>query len=364
MKSKVKKQSTWLERLESLIRPTQSKLFCKLFQSYPNAISKHGSYILVPGQIPIMLIAHLDTVHKTPVRDICISKDGNIWMSPQGIGGDDRCGVFAIMEIYHNATKKPWLLFACDEEIGGIGSRLFANDYKNGILPAQMSDIKLLVEIDRRGGKDAVYYDCANNELEDYITSKGFKTAYGSFSDISVLAPALEVGAVNLSSGYHNAHTEHEYINLKELKWVIQRTSEIVSDAANPSFQRYAYIPFIPKSYQKESGSVTIWDVYDYQFKNHGCDQDYTIQRRLIYGFELPDGHYVIDTTNNEWLDIESLAVDKTGRVYVYDDVNGAWFVDSDLIIIAPNGSSHFEFDDSLAVWDDVVDTENEIRVS
>ncbi|MBO6179870.1 MAG: hypothetical protein J6O04_11890 [Selenomonadaceae bacterium] len=44
-------------------------------------------------------------------------------------------------------------------------------------------------------------------DFKNYITLKGYRTAFGSFSDISVIAPALDVAAVNLSSGYYYAHT-------------------------------------------------------------------------------------------------------------------------------------------------------------
>ena len=77
-----------------------------------------------------MLVAHLDTVHEESVRDICTTADGNILMSPQGIGGDDRCGVFALVKIYKSAQLKPWLLFMCDEEVGGIGAKAFCRAHK------------------------------------------------------------------------------------------------------------------------------------------------------------------------------------------------------------------------------------------
>ena len=53
--------------------------------------------------------------------------------------------------------------------------------------------------------------------FEAYITGKGFTTAIGSFSDISLIAPELGVAAVNFSSGYYNAHTLHEFIDVNEL---------------------------------------------------------------------------------------------------------------------------------------------------
>ena len=109
-----------------------------------------------------------------------------------------------------------------------------------------MDSLKLLIEIDRRGKNDAVYYDCENYELEDYITGKGFETDYGSFSDISVIAPEMGIAAANLSSGYYNAHTTHEYINRKHLTATVERVVEIVGESCAEDFPRFEYIEADP----------------------------------------------------------------------------------------------------------------------
>ena len=229
--------------LEQFLKPTQQQLFqmlCKMFND-KKLYKSDNDFILVEGEVPVMLLAHLDTVHKEPVRDICKTNDGNILMSPQGIGGDDRCGVYAIVNAYELSAKKPWLLFTCDEEIGGIGADYFCRAYQNDELPKELNELKCLIEIDRKGSNDAVYYDCANEDFEDYITSKGFKTAYGSFSDISLIAPELGVAAVNLSSGYYNAHQLCEYINRSEIDAVLYKVVEIVADVAKADFPKYRY---------------------------------------------------------------------------------------------------------------------------
>ena len=74
------------------------------------------------------------------------------------------------------------------------------------------------------------------------VTVKGFKTASGSFSDISYIAPELGVAAVNLSSGYYNAHSQHEYINRQHIDAVIAKVNEIVAEAAEPDFPKYEYV--------------------------------------------------------------------------------------------------------------------------
>ena len=229
-------------KLEEVLIPTQAELFSMLCEKYKGkVIFCKGNFILVKGDAPIMLVAHLDTVHEQAVKNICKTADGNILMSPQGIGGDDRCGVYALAKIYELSKVKPFLLFTCNEEIGGIGAQKFCTAHQQGKLPVELDNLKCIVEIDRKGKKDAVYYDCDNPDFEKYISSKGFQTDYGTFSDISVIAPELEIAAVNLSSGYYNAHTLHEYIKLNQLERTISKVIEIVADASQENFPKYVY---------------------------------------------------------------------------------------------------------------------------
>lgn len=258
-----------MKPLEFYLTPKQEALFNILRDAYKGKVAsfckKH--YILVRGQAPVMLIAHLDTVHHEPVREICKTESGNILMSPQGIGGDDRCGVYALNAVYEQSKVKPWLLFTCDEEVGGVGAEQFCLKHQGKKLPKELDELKLIIEIDRKGRNDAVYYDCANVEFEKYITDKGFKTQFGSFSDISYVAPELGAAAVNLSSGYYNAHTQHEYINRKHLNKTVQKVIEIVADAAKPDFPRYEYIERVRSFGRFKSGG---WDDWDYGWGGYG----------------------------------------------------------------------------------------------
>ena len=231
-----------MKNLEDFLRPTQKQLFKRLTKKFKGKtlISK-GNFILVHGQAPVMLVAHLDTVHEQPVKDICVSADRNILMSPQGIGGDDRCGVFALVKVYRLSKIKPWLLFCCDEEVGGLGAKQFCLAHQQHQLPKELDDIKFIIELDRKGSRDAVYYRCDNPAFEAYISSKGFKTAQGSFSDISLIAPEFGIAAVNLSCGYYSAHTRHEYINRFYLDNTIQKVVNIVFESSRDDLPIFDY---------------------------------------------------------------------------------------------------------------------------
>ena len=193
-------------------------------------VINEDGFLYAKGDVPVLLVAHMDTVHKLKCTQI-VEQDGKI-SSPQGIGGDDRCGIFIIMNVVKELHCS--VLLCEDEEIGGIGARKFAKtEYINNL------DVNYMVELDRKGNNDAVFYSCNNPEFTAFITDTiGFKEAFGSFSDISVLAPAAKIAAVNLSSGYYNAHTTNEYVVYDEM----MDTVEAVKLLLKTESKKFEYI--------------------------------------------------------------------------------------------------------------------------
>lgn len=53
-----------MKKLEDFLRSTQKQLFKLLAKKFKGkAILSKGNFILVRGTAPVMLVAHLDTVH-------------------------------------------------------------------------------------------------------------------------------------------------------------------------------------------------------------------------------------------------------------------------------------------------------------
>lgn len=278
-----------MNQLEDFLLPTQKELFLTLGRMFgKKAICKKNGYVLIPGEAPVMLLAHLDTVHTERVKTICKSENGNILMSPQGIGGDDRCGVYALVMAHKLSKVKPWLLFTCDEETGGKGASEFCNQYAKGRLPKALNSLKALVEIDRKGKNDAVYYSCDNKEFEEYITDKGFKTEFGSFSDISIIAPELGVAAVNLSSGYYNAHTRYEYIDRKHLNATVKKVVEIIGDSVKEDFPRYEYVESIWQRGYISYNRYSLWDDDGFGLRSPGSKYLSDRSRYGLLGLDCP----------------------------------------------------------------------------
>lgn len=214
----------------------------KLKGEYDEIISGDG-YLFAKGSIPILLVAHMDTVHNELPKHFVYKGTGDRVSSPQGIGGDDRCGIYMIMEVIKK--HKCSVLFCEDEEIGGVGaSKFIKEDFVKEL------EFNYMIELDRRGSDDAVFYDCDNDEFEDFIIEDGdWKRAWGSFSDISILAPEIGCAAVNLSSGYYNAHTKDEYVMLSEMGENIDKVCRLIERTTeNDKFE------YIERKYSKWDG--------------------------------------------------------------------------------------------------------------
>lgn len=252
--------------LDKVLRCKQYQLKDLLYSiltGYGYEVIYRNGYLYAKGDIPIMLCAHMDTVHEDAVKDIYMSDKGTLW-SPQGIGGDDRCGIYTILMCLRSKNK-PYILFTEDEEIGCVGAEHFTDDVRSGVIDRKDIDINFIVEIDRKGADDSVYYDCDNPEFEEYINSFGFWTSYGSCSDISYVAPALGVAAVNLSCGYYDQHTLKETIVLSELYGTIQKVRNIIADAADPEKASKKF-DYIEKLHSYKGYYSSCYDNY-YQWK-------------------------------------------------------------------------------------------------
>ena len=202
-------------------------------------------FIYATGDIPILLVAHLDTVlSQAPI--ILANKEGDIWIGRHGLGADDRAGVFAILKILQSG-RRPSVLFTTEEEVGGLGAMTFVKEFPEPPVPT-----KYIIEIDRRGRGQAVFYDCGNSKFMSYVESFGFKTQQGIFSDISFICPHWDVAGVNLSAGYYNEHTELESLNIKDLFYTIKRVEEMLDKANETTLY----------SFESKTGNTALRELY------------------------------------------------------------------------------------------------------
>ena len=192
-------------------------------------VINEDGFLYAKGDVPVLLVAHMDTVHKQTCVDIITSNER--MYSPQGIGGDDRCGVYIITQIVNKMHCS--VLLCEDEETGGVGANKFAKtEYIKNL------DVNYMIEFDRHGNNDAVFYSCGN---EDFISfacdNTGYKRTWGTFSDISVLMPASKLCAVNLSSGYYCEHTTSEYVVYEDMMATIEAGIALIKAECETPFE-------------------------------------------------------------------------------------------------------------------------------
>lgn len=304
--------------LEAIVRMTQpelkEQLAAELTARGYRPVSQKG-YLYAEGQLPVLLVAHLDTVHRQPVQNICCSKDGRFLMSPEGIGGDDRCGVYMILEIIRDARCH--VLFTEDEEIGCVGARAFA---AGKIRP----NVNYIVEADRRGSNDAVFYLCDNPEFAEFVGCFGFETARGSFSDISVIAPTLGVAAVNISAGYYNEHSLHEYIDLA----AVERNIGLIREMVQSPTERFEYVE---RSFSYNQ--MTFEDLRHWDFGGSQRESRSKFLMPLPEDTSLMMGSYETSET-------DAHLIDNSGNVYRYLPELDAAVHSEGLEAYAPDGTS------------------------
>lgn len=286
----------------------------KLKESGYEPLSEDGFVYAAQQNCPILLTAHMDTVHKEPVREVKDDETGI--SSPQGIGGDDRCGIFIIFSLLATSDYRPAILLCEDEEIGGVGSDKFC---MRDDLIDQIRELKFLVELDRMNADDAVYYDDDNIDFHAFVNSvTGYKINYGSFSDISNLMPEAGVSGVNLSCGYYKPHTTEEYVRFDEMTNTVTATMKLCAEAIKDSC----------KSYQFVERKTSWWRPYDGSRDGY-YDDDYSFYLQIEYT------HWT-RRDDGEWVQVE----DEAG----YDCVSEA------------DGFMQFFKDHPNTCWNDILD--------
>lgn len=228
------------ELLKMIVQCNQSKLQKMLYKilkrQYKKNVVKTPDYIYARGDIPVALVAHMDTVFKIlPIQIYYDRQEGVLW-SPDGLGADDRAGVFLILKILQRIRKdrKPTIIFTTDEEIGCLGSSRLIED-----LSFPPDELKYIIQLDRRGEDDCVFYDDVNKEFEKYVNKFGFETNWGTLSDISVICPAWRISGVNLSVGYEDEHLEIETLHIHHTYKTLERVIRMLNDIDNAPFFKY-----------------------------------------------------------------------------------------------------------------------------
>ena len=212
---------------------------------------------------PVLLTAHYDTVFEEPPFHVVRFMDNLIGLDSSliqcGLGGDDRAGVFIILEL-SRIVDNCVIAFFADEEVGCVGS--------NCVDMKHFEDCGVAFALDRHvghsGKNEAVTYTngiiIASKEFTDFIAgiAKSYKYEFcnGLHTDIGELKKrGLNVSALNITCGFMREHTESELIDLNR----VANARDFVFDLIELcSGGRFEHVADKPKSIlSKDSGFGT-----------------------------------------------------------------------------------------------------------
>ena len=209
------------------------------------------------GYFPCV-VSHTDTVHNIDtinVKEETLPNEQGILKpslkayndsgKPTGIGGDDKCGVFACLELLKELPNLK-VAFFVSEETGCHGSRVAdPNFFKNVGYAIQfdapgnvmVSEYCMGVQLFDREGDFFVKCDKALTE--------GFegRNDYQShpYTDVYALKQKFDFSCINFAIGYYDYHTRNEYVVVEDVYNGIKTGKQMIETLG------YNYYPFIKK---------------------------------------------------------------------------------------------------------------------
>lgn len=180
------------------------------------------------------VVAHTDTVHQIDVinirEEMLKNEQGELKNSlkayndngnPTGIGGDNKCGVFACLELLKELPNLK-VAFFVSEETGCHGSR--AADEKF------FSNVGYCIQFDAPGNSMVSEF-CMGVQLFDKSTeffkgvdevlTENFKgrNKYQShpYTDVYALKTKFDFSCINFAIGYYQYHSKNEYVVVEDV---------------------------------------------------------------------------------------------------------------------------------------------------
>jgi hypothetical protein len=178
------------------------------------------------------VVSHTDTVHQIDtinIREEILSnyyrepklslKAYNDEGEPTGIGGDDKCGVFACLKLLKELPVLKAAFFV-SEENGCHGSRAADEKFFENVgyaiqfdAPESYMVSEYLMGIPMFSRDDEFFKTC-DNVLTENLNMVSYK--YHPYTDIYALRTKFDFSCINISIGYYNYHTRNEYVVIED----------------------------------------------------------------------------------------------------------------------------------------------------
>lgn len=196
------------------------------------------------------VVSHIDTVHKVNgnvtvhnINDFFIAID-ELTMTQAGVGGDDKVGVWACLELLNDPeVENVSCAFFVDEEIGCIGS--------GAVSLSHFENATWIGQLDRKGNKDFITHRIASEEFEKATKSIIKKHGYKFLKNYSTITDSAElssrgvgVSCFNMSCGYYSPHSDSEVVNIEDAIDAYELIKELVLSVTSTysnTYKGYSY---------------------------------------------------------------------------------------------------------------------------
>ena len=180
------------------------------------------------------VVAHTDTVHPIDVinirEEMLKNEQGELKKSlkayndngyPTGIGGDNKCGVFACLELLKELPNLK-VAFFVSEETGCHGSRAADETF--------FSNVGYCIQFDAPGNsmvsefcmgvqlfdKESEFFKGANEVLTENFKGRN-KYQSHPYTDVYALKSKFNFSCINFAIGYYQYHTRNEYVVVEDV---------------------------------------------------------------------------------------------------------------------------------------------------
>ena len=179
------------------------------------------------------VIAHTDTVHNIDtinvVEEMLPDAQGNVKLSlkayndygdPTGIGGDDKCGVYACLELLNELPNLKAAFFV-SEETGCKGSFKSDPDFfknvgysiqfdapENNMISEYLMNVSMF-------DRESKFFEVGGRLITEHFPSDT-KYHRHPYTDIYPIRTMFNIQCFNISIGYYNYHTRNEYVVVED----------------------------------------------------------------------------------------------------------------------------------------------------
>jgi di/tripeptidase len=200
------------------------------------------------------VIAHTDTVHSIDsinIREIFSVNEQeelkpslkayNDFGNPTGIGGDDKCGVYACLELLKELPNLKAAFFV-SEETGCHGSKKAdVNFFMNVGYGIQFDAPGNVMVSEYCMGTQLFDRDGEFFKICDVALNEGFQGRHDyqshPYTDVYALKNSFDFACINFAIGYYNYHTPNEYVVVEDVYSGIETGKKMIEGLGYNKYQ-------------------------------------------------------------------------------------------------------------------------------